>query len=233
MFNLMLGSASFIRLDEISRLQSKSKTDVEIVQGLQQRDRKTEDVFYSQCRKYFDIHFQDVFFDKDNKQEIFQTSFIKLWTEINNGKIRVINGNVCRQQKNGDYLKMSCRLTSFLMTFAKNEFREQVRSNKLDTYAEVYDNVDTSAMVDGSQFCDEDIEAHKNRIVDDCIQQISPRCIEILTLFYYQGKSLDEIMAIRSDSNTSKNGLKTAKNKCMNTLREKITAEFQKYNYKV
>lgn len=205
----------------------------EIVLGLQQRDRKTEETFYNMCRKYFDAHFNDVFFDQDNKQEIFQTAFVKLWTEVNNGKIAVKDGSVCRQQKDGCYLPMTCQLTSFMMTFAKTEYREQVRSNRLETFAEVYDNIDTSSMIDVSSFDDTDVDAHKNRIVDDCIQQVSPRCIEILTLFYYKGKSLDEIMSIRSDSNTSKNGLKTAKNKCMNTLRDKIAVEFKKYNYKV
>ena len=49
-------------------------------------------------------------------------------------------------------------------------------------------------------------------------------------MFYYEGKSLDEILMLRSDRSSSKNGLKTAKNKCMNTLRSMATEEFRKCN---
>ena len=81
-------------------------------------------------------------------------------------------------------------------------------------------------------YYNEDVEELKNRIVDQCIQQVSPNCIEILTMFYYKDMSLDEILEQRKDKNSSKNGLKTAKNKCMNTLRGLITTEFKKYNFK-
>lgn len=207
------------------------KRDNEIIIGVQSRNRKVETEFYNSARRYFDEHFNDVFFDKDKKQEIFQMAFLKLWTEIENGKIKVCDSVICRQQKDGRYLPMTCNLKTFLMTFAKNEYRELVRTNHLDTYADVFDNVDTAAMSTGAMDMEEDSEAMKDRIVDGCIQTMSPRCIEVLTLFYYQGKSLDEILEIRQDKNTSKNGLKTAKNKCMNTLREKVLEEYKRFNY--
>lgn len=200
-------------------------SDAEVVEGLQRRDGRTEEWFYNTTKRYFDDHFGEVFFDKDKKQEIFQMAFLKLWTEISNGKITLIGEAVCRQQKDGGYKSMTCRLTTFLMTFATNEYRELVRTNRLDTYAEVYENVSAADMVDWTPQ-DENPEARKSRIVDDCIQQMSPRCIEILTLFYYHGKSLDEILKMRQDKGTSKNGLKTAKNKCMNTLRAKAQEVF-------
>lgn len=65
-------------------------------------------------------------------------------------------------------------------------------------------------------------EDDKIRIIDECILSMSPNCIEIITLFYYQKKSLDDIMMIRGEQNSSKDGLKTAKNKCMVTLRKRV-----------
>lgn len=219
----------------IHSLFSKRKkySDAEVVTGLQQRDRRCEDWFYNSAHEYFNKHFNKVFFDKDQKQEIFQTSFLKLWTEIENGKISVIDGNVSRMQPNGEYKSMTCSLTTFLMAFARTDFRELVRNIHEEYYEELYDGKENSnepiIMFDAQ----ESIEAQKARIVDDCIQSLSPRCIEILTLFYYQGKSLDEIMELRKDKNTSKNGLKTSKNKCMNRLAEDLSFQFKKYNIKV
>lgn len=205
----------------------KEYTDMEVVNGLQQRERKVEEWFYRTAKRYFDVHFNEVFFDRDQKQEIFQTAFLKLWTEIQNGKITIVDDAMCRQQRNGEYLPMNCKLTTFLFTFAKNEYREVVRNAHLTYTEEVLDTQEHGDVM--AVFVDEeDIDALKTRIVDDCLQAMSPGCLELLTLFYYENKSLDEILELRKDKNSSKDGLKTAKNKCMNTLRSKVTMEYRR-----
>lgn len=207
----------------------QSYDDAEVVRGLRQHSGRMEEWFYRKARTYFNQHFREVFFDQDRKQEIFQSAFLKLWTEIDNGTITAVDdGTVERRQRNGEMVPMTCSLTTFLMAFAKNEYREMVRSNKLDCYAEIYDTPEQAEVQ--QMYGDENGEEIRNRIVDDCIQRISPRCAEILTMFYYEEKTLDEILATRHETNSSKNGLKTAKNKCMNTLRSLCNEEFRKYN---
>lgn len=207
----------------------QSYDDAEVVRGLRLHSGRMEEWFYRKARTYFNQHFREVFFDQDRKQEIFQSAFLKLWTEIGNGTITAgDDGTVERRQRNGEKVPMTCSLTTFLMAFAKNEYREMVRSNKLDCYAEIYDTLEQAEVQ--QMYGDENGEEIRNRIVDDCIQRISPRCAEILTMFYYEEKTLDEILAARHETNSSKNGLKTAKNKCMNTLRSLCNEEFRKYN---
>jgi len=214
----------------LDRKKAKGYTDQEAVEALQRRDRKAEEWFYHETQRYFNEHFKEVFFDQDQRQEIFQTAFLKLWTEMQNGRIRVIGDKVCRQQRDGEYREMTCTLTTFLMAFARTEYRELVRSLKEDYYPELHETVSFSqppALLPE----EESPEELKNRIVDECISQLTPRCADILTMFYYQQKTLDEIMELRPE-NQSKNGLKTAKNKCMNTLRERVADEFRKLNLK-
>ena len=206
-------------------------SDRDIVSGLQNRDRNMEQWFYEKARRYFNDCFNEIFFDRDRKQEVFQSAFLKMWMEIDNRTIRIVKGIVCRRQKNGQILPMTCSLLTFLISFAKNEYRELVRTCKEETVAEVFDGI--SPVWEEEMADDDDIEELKNRIVDECMQKISPNCLEILTLFYYEGKSLDEILLLRQERNSSKNGLKTAKNKCMNTLRESITMEFHRNNLKI
>lgn len=202
--------------------KARTYTDTEVVEGLQRRDRTMEEWFYHAARRYFNDSFHAVFFDKDRKQEIFQTAFLKLWMEMDNGRISIVDGKVCRQQTSGLYAPMTCALTTFLMAFARTEFRELVRSQREECYDELYDSVSRSDTMVTAFDGEENSDEVRNRIVDECIQSLSPTCVEILTLFYYQCKTLDEIMALRKDKNASKNGLKTAKNKCMNTLRERV-----------
>ena len=199
--------------------------DAEVVEALQRRERQIEEWFYRRAKRYFDDHFNAVFFDKDRKQEIFQSGFLKLWMEIDNHRIRVKDGIVCRQQADGRYTPLTCSLTTFMMAFARTEHRELLRSTKEENYAELFGDVEYNNVMQMSADNDEDMDELKNRIIDACIQQMSPTCVEIITLFYYKEKSLDEILEMRKDKNSSKNGLKTAKNKCMNTLRERVRAK--------
>lgn len=207
-----------------------SYTDVEIVLGLQSRDRDTEEWFYGSSRQYFMNSFNKVFFDEDQKVEIFQDAFLRLWTQIEDGMISIKDDVVCRKQKDGGYEPMTCSLKTFLFSIARNEYREIVRSTR-EIYIDGYfDNINDD--VTYSQGEDDEAEV-KVRVVDECIQMMSPRCLEILTLFYIEGKTLDEIMEIRKEKNTSKIGLKSAKYKCMNTLREKITRKLNLLNLEI
>lgn len=216
----------------ISILRRKGYADKDVISGLQLCERKVEDWFYTHTRSYFNEHFNEVFFDKDRKQEIFQSAFLKLWTEIQNKKISLVDDVVSRQQRTGEYQPMTCSLTTFLMTFAKNEYREVLRNVREDNYAEIFDDAagdEVPVTFDGEA----EEQEMKCRIVDECIQSMSPSCIEVLTLFYYENKSLDEIMELRDNKNSSKNGLKTAKNKCLTALRTKVIKEYRRYNLNV
>lgn len=194
-------------------------TDIDIIMGLQNHNPKVEKYFFDTTYQYFDNHFSQFFFDADSKQEIFQTALIKLWTEIENKTIRVINDKVYRRQKSGDYCEMSASLTTFMMAFAKNEFRELLRKRTDDNFEDIA-NSSNGALEPIDDISDETED--KLQIIDECILSMSPNCIQIITLFYYQKKSLDEIMELRGEQNSSKDGLKTAKNKCMVTLRKRV-----------
>ena len=65
-------------------------------------------------------------------------------------------------------------------------------------------------------------------ILTDVIAHMSARCNEILTKFYYEGKSLDRILE-ETPSIESKNALKSKKNKCMNILRVTANNIYDRY----
>lgn len=207
----------------------KAYSDIEVVNGLQERNGRVEEWFYNAAKRYFDKCFNEVFFNSDCREEIFQSAFIKLWTEIENGRIKVDGNVLCRQQRGGEYMPMTCNLTTFLMAFAKTEYRELVRNVREESFDEFYDSAQHESIF-AFDAGESDADEMKSRIVDECIQLMSPACIDIITQFYYHGKSLDEIMETRGGRNSSKDGLKTAKNKCMSTLRERVLKEYRMCN---
>lgn len=201
---------------------NKQYSEQEIVRGLQAKDHKIEKWFFDHCREYFMDKFNEIFFDQDQREEIFQDSFLRLWTQIEDKRISVIDNVVCRINKDGEYSSLKCSLTTFLMAISKNEYREIVRNTKEMYVPEFFENANYSVLPTALE---DNIEDVKFQLVDDCLQQMSPRCIEILTMFYIQGMSLDEILTARPE-NTSKIGLKSSKYKCMNTLRDKVSQMF-------
>lgn len=199
-------------------------SDADIVVGVQAHNEKVEKYFFDAMDRYFNLHFNQLFFDQDSRQEVFQRAIIKLWTEIENKTIRVIEDKVCRRKSAGQYQVMTASLTTFFMAFAKFEFRELLRNCSDDNFLELTSSNVADTLADS----DDDPNQEHIRIVDECILEMSPHCIEIITLFYYSQKSLDEIMAIRKEQNCSKDGLKSAKNKCMVTLRKFVSDRINK-----
>lgn len=209
----------------------KRYSDQEVVMGLQSHDPKVEEWFYAESRRYIMEKFDEIFFDRDRKQEVMQESFIRLWTQIDDLRIKVVDGQIVRQQADGVYRPLTCSLLTFLMAIAKNEYREIVRDNREEYYIEFFGDEEHAEVLQ-TEWEEDEAEEQKNRIVAELVSQLSPRCREILTLAFYEDKTNDEIMTIRADKNTSKDGLKTAKNKCLNTLKERILKEFERYHLK-
>ena len=203
----------------ILKVRQKTLSDIDVIIGLQNHNPKIEKYFFDTTYRYFDIHFSQLFFDADSMQEVFQTAIIKLWTEIENKTIKIVDNIICRRQKSGEYCEMSATLNTFMMAFAKNEFRELLRDRNSDNFDDIANTKGAHIdIIDES----EDESEDRIQIIDECILSMSQNCIEIITMFYYQKKSLDEIMVLRGDQNSSKDGLKTAKNKCMVTLRKRV-----------
>ena len=159
-------------------------------------------------------------------EDFFQEAFIQIWTEIQNGRIHLVDKAIYRIKADGSDEEMTAKLKSFLMTIVKNQYAKSKRHIAVDI-----DNAGKSDLMKIEEllnYDDADKEL-KHQVVDDCVANLPARCKEILTLFYFKKKSLDEILAIRQE-NSTKDGLKTAKSKCMRQLEGRIIETFKEYN---
>ncbi len=196
-------------------------TDIEIIEGLQNNDEFVEKSFYISCRKYL-FNFRSGVFDFNRKgarepQDIFQDSFLALWQEIQEHRIYVRDNYAWRIDRQGVSRRMSATLITYLMAIAKNKNFENIREEEIygETTAGLNESIDEHPE-----------ENYRRWIVIQCVNKLPNRCKEILTLFYFEKKSLDEIMSIRKE-NQSKDGLKTGKSKCMKSLKELITKQLE------
>ena len=206
-------------------------TDADMIEAVTRRDNARLERIYDDCHAYFCRHAGAFFISEANLDDIFQESLLHLWREIETQRIQIVAGVICRWH-DGEAKPMTSSFKTFLMAIAKRKHWEQQRrqqTESLDALAstEAIDIIATARY--GGQLPDDAAEQDaRERIVSDCILSMSPRCREILTLFYYEQRTLDDILMHR-EANTSKMGLKTSKYKCMQRLREMVQAQFKRY----
>lgn len=72
--------------------------------------------FYDYCRQYYEETNRKIFGD-DNvaHEDFFQEAFIQIWTEIQNGRIHLVDKVIYRIKADGSDEEMTAKLKSFLI----------------------------------------------------------------------------------------------------------------------
>lgn len=210
----------------VTRLNVKTYSDTAYVEGVFRRDPMMERALHYHCKRYFDENYKGVLFvGNEHKDEIFQEAFITLWEKIMNKRIYVENGEL--KGKDGD--AFSGKLTTFFMSIARLKYLEWAREN-LHRYTDEKEE---------RRRREQDMELFKTLLYDsddetmleiiaDCISKMSKQCNKILTMFYYEEKTLDDIM-VELRTFESRNALKTRKYKCMEELRKSAKSIYRRY----
>lgn len=210
----------------VTRLNAKKYSDVAYVEGVFRRDPMMERALYYHCKRYFDENYKGAFFvGNKHKDEIFQEAFITLWEKIMNKKIYVEEGEL--KGKDGD--AFSGKLTTFFMSIARLKYLEWAREN-LHRYTDEEEE---------RRRREQEMELFKTLLYDsndetmleiiaDCISKMSKQCNQLLTMFYNEEKTLDDIM-VELRTFDSKNALKTRKYKCMEELRKSAKSIYRRY----
>lgn len=210
----------------VIKYDAPTYSDAAYVKGVANRDERMASALYKHCKRYFDENYRGVFFvGNEYKDEIFQEAFIALWEMIASEKIFVENGEL--KGKGGK--RFSAKLTTFFMSVAKRKYLEWVRKNnpfETKEEDELQCWISEIDIISDLLFDNEDDVMFE--IILDCISHMSKRCNEILTMFYYEEKNLDEIMKEIPDFK-SKNALKTRKYKCMEELRTTANSIYQRH----
>lgn len=194
--------------------------DSEYVEAVKSGDRKMLMGMYESLRARFNAGrrmLQDV--PAADVTDVFQDAFVILWENIEHGALYSEDGQIyaCRA---GEKCEVP-DLASYFMGIVKNKYREMLRRNgKLPIFAADEEDVpDTSA---------DDVAASRHLVICNSIMELPARCRQILTMFYYDGMNLDEILeALGHDG--SYNGLKTRKHKCMQLLKNRVVWRFHEF----
>lgn len=194
-------------------------TDVEFVEGLMRKDAKVQRALYAHCKHYFEAHYRRLFFVTDfDRKDVFHNTYLTLWENIERGKLRVEQGQLVG--RGGEPFVGT--LSTYLMAIARLKYMEWTRSGGREQCVPGFsDDEDppTEDLIVMANWLEEDERRGMREVISDTIAVMSPRCREILTKFYAEGKHLDDILR-ELTSFKSKDALKSAKSKCLGRLRE-------------
>lgn len=207
-------------------LKPKAYSDVAYVDGVFRHNPVMERALHLHCKRYFDDNYKAIFFNGNElKDEIFHEAFITLWEKIIARKVYVEDDEL--KGKDGEPFKG--KLTTYFMSIARLKYLEIARQQMHPYTDEAQERRRREQEMDLFKTLLYDSEDETMlEIIADCISHMSERCNQILTLFYFKEKTLDDIM-MELPTFESKNALKTAKYKCMETLRMSAKSIYQQY----
>lgn len=204
-------------------------TDVQIVTAYQTGNKKVQQYWYDACRQQFMKGTSNYGALSDyERDDLFQNSFILLWEKMESGQIHIASDELWVITREGE--KRIEKLMAYFMKIVKNKYLEHLRSGKWVVPMNPEISYSGNEIMD-DPYWDEDPEVEKDRIVSQCLLSLPKSCLEILTKFYYEKKSLEEILAERPE-NSSYDGLKSRKSKCMTNLKTRIKESFAKVGLK-
>lgn len=208
---------------------SQQEKEARLVAGMYNKNREIQSELYAYCSRYFWANYRGVFFaDRESAAEIFQSTFITMWENIERRKIYASEGRV--MGKNNEPL--SCSILTYFMGIARIKYLELVKDHL--SYADPeteMGRIIREKGLDAQQYINMLYASEDNKMLDiiaDVISHMSERCSQILNKFYYEEKNLDTIL-LEIPTIESKNALKTKKHKCMEALRTSAQNIYHNY----
>ena len=170
-------------------------SDRQFIQRIQENDKKVLGEIYIKYEKqvfnYIKTHGGDDF----DAEDMLQESIIVLWQNVNNDKF-----------------DLSSKLGTYIVAVAKNKWRGQLRKRNKISNAEISENT-INPDKNPLEFV---LSAEKENIIKSAFELIQPICKQLLMLFYFEERNIEEITKMLKFSNS--NVTKSKKYQCKRSL---------------
>jgi RNA polymerase sigma factor (sigma-70 family) len=179
-------------------------SDKQFIQRIQENDRTVLGEIYVKYERQVFNYIKNHGGDDFDAEDMLQESIIVLWQNVNNGKF-----------------DLSSKLGTYIVAVAKNKWWAHLRKRNRISGLEITDNT-----IDSNENPLELVLSIENeKIVQAAFDLIQPICKQLLMLFYFEEKSLEEIAKILKFSNT--NVTKSKKYQCKKSLETVLRRQAQ------
>jgi RNA polymerase sigma factor (sigma-70 family) len=185
------------------RIFNLPRSDEHIVKLVQNGDESILSYLYEKNRRMILKYITENNGSAYDATEYLQDALVIFWENVRNGKF-----------------KLSSKISTYLYGVVKNNWlRELARRGKLTDLSSLSSNPVTS-----EEKSDEEEELIE--IIKTCMSRLSEMCRKILTLYYYENKSMDEISNLTGLAN--ENVAKSKKYQCKKDLEFMIKKMYKK-----
>lgn len=170
--------------------------DSEILERISRGDERMMDHLY---QKYYRMMTKVVLSNsgtEDEAKDVYQEALLAFWQKASSGK-----------------LVLTSKISTYLYSICLNQWRKE-----LDKKSRL-----SSEEVDGEEFQDHDSE-ERVKIVRECIEELGDVCKGVLTYYYFDGLSMQDIAEKMNFANTDT--AKTKKYKCKKKLDSLIKSKY-------
>jgi len=178
----------------------KNENTKNILELIRKGDKATLHKIYIDNRDIF-INFSKKYgVNSYDAEDIYQDAILVLQKNVVMGKVTDLNSSI----------------STYLFAIGKYKIFQSFRENSKLEYSDDIEISEKSFDYDVNLYPDN--LTKQQRLLKISINKLGERCKEILTLFYYQGYTLDEITEILNYSD--KKVLKSQKSRCVKQLKE-------------
>ena len=141
----------------------------------------------------------------DENIDIYQDAYIVFYENFTTGKM----------------LELTSSVSTYLFSIGKYMILNQLRKNSKSVNSDlIMERVkDNNELFDESIAHDEPL-TYEQELLQKHFDKLGEKCKKVLTLFYYRGFSIEEIM--EAEGYNSENVVKSQKSRCLKTLKEFI-----------
>ena len=181
--------------------------DTELIELLKQGSQKALKQVYEDNRSKFISFAKRYNLPEEDVIDIYQDAFIVLHNNLVNGKLQTLTSSIA----------------TYLFGIGKRLIYERMRTNKKNVSFEDQMEVLPEQAAEVINFDSIDNELNEEQqLMKIHFDTLGEKCREILTLFYYRGFSIQDIL--NNTNYTSENVIKSTKSRCMKSLKERISA---------
>lgn len=170
-------------------------SDRQFILRIKENDRSVLGEIYVKYEKQVINYIKSHGGDDFDAEDMLQEAIIVLWQNVNNGKF-----------------DLSSKLNTYIVAVAKNKWRAELRKRNKTSNVDISDN---TIDPDDNQL-EILLSEEKENNVRDALNMIKPICKQLLMMFYFEEKNIEEITKILEFSNT--NVTKSKKYQCKKSL---------------
>ncbi len=172
-----------------------------IIDGLSRSDKHVVDELYYVYREKFLVLGQSFRLSEPECLDVFHDSLIILRNHA----------------KKGNLNKVRHQLTTYFMAIGKYRFYEHLKKRQADPITHL---VELPELIDEIDLVLDEEISQKQALILQALSMLGPACQRLLTFFYLEGLSIEEIVLVAKYENA--NVVRAQKSRCLKQLKERI-----------